>query len=279
MCGTVTLNARKIIPIVSVIFAGCSSVSVHDPLGTQGAYLKASTNIVQTYYCVESTAQMNILDKTLTKEKNKDRFEVDNKASLRDIDAYFDTHITKSPLLVVKELQSCADLTTPSPDGQKQFAGMVPSSNTSQNTLYLTITLSGYGSLNERWKKLFIGSGIAEGLVQGIVVGSATQNPWFGVAVATEEFGQEYLTWNGIDWLMGETYAPVTLEGQLVLLRNKQIIWKDSSFVTGNEEELKNLSKDEKKKKEVQLKASLHEAEKELVDSLNAYLANEVLNR
>lgn len=245
------------IAIVSLIFSGCSSVSVHDPLSVK------QNGAVPVYYCVESTAQMNILDKTLTKEKNENKFEENRKLSLVTIDDYVNANMVKSPYLAIKKLPSCQELTATLPN--------------SATTLYLTITLSGYGSLNERWKKIFIGSGIIEGVVQGVVVGSATQNPWLGVAVAAEEFGQEYLTWNGIDWLMGETYAPVTLEGKLVSSKDSQIIWKDSSFITENSDELKNMSEDDKKNKESQLKASLHKAEKELISSLNTYLTEEIL--
>lgn len=245
--------------ILSLALTGCSTVSVHDPL------VANKHDLLTLDYCVKSTAKMNILDKTLTKEKNQNRFEEENKVALETIGNYLQANIIKSPRLAIKKLSSCKELAA------------LPRNPTS---LYLTLTLSGYGSLNERWKKLFIGSGIIEGTVQGVVVGTATQNPWLGIAIATEEFGQEYLTWSGIDWLMGETYAPVTLEGELVLPGNgsdQQTIWKDSSFVTENDNELKNMTKAEKKKKEVQLTASLHKAEKEVMSSLNDYLGKEVL--
>ena len=83
----------------------------------------------------------------------------------------------------------------------------------------------------------------------------------------------EYLTWNGADWLLGETYAPVTIEGNLIY-KNKTI-WEDSFFVTENEDE---LNENEKKDKSKQLIASLHKAENELLESLNTYLKKEILN-
>lgn len=260
--------------IVSLVFSGCSSVSVHDPLTMK------QNDLVPVYYCAESTAQMSILDKTLTKEINKSRFEDIQKASLGDIDDYLNTNIVKSPYLIIKKLSSCQEVRT------------LPQK---PNALYLSITLSGYGNLNERWRKIFFGSVLVEGIAQGVVVGSATKDPllgilvavgalgreyltWSGLAVAMEGFGQEYLTWNGIDWFMGKNYAPVTLEGKLVTVMDEKTIWKDSSFVTDNSDELKNMSKDEKNNKKVQLQASLHKAENELMASLNAYLAKELLN-
>ncbi|WP_297458842.1 hypothetical protein [Ferrovum sp.] len=236
-------------------------------------------DLALVYYCTESTAQMSILDKTLTKEINKGKFEEVQKASLGVIDDYLNTNIVKSPYLVIKKLPSCQEVTT------------LPHK---PNALYLSITLNGYGTLNERWKKIFFGSVLIEGIAQGVVVSSATKDPWLGIvvavgelgreyltwsglAVAMEGFGQEYLAWSGIDWFVGKNYAPVTLEGKLVTLTDQQTIWKDSSSVTDNSDELKNMSKDEKNNKEVQLRASLHKAEKELILSLNTYLTKEVL--
>jgi hypothetical protein len=104
-----------------------------------------------------------------------------------------------------------------------------------------------------------------------------TQNPWFGVAASAEEMTSEYLTWNGVDWLLGETYAPVTLEGKLMYVKNNNIIWQDSYFVTENDDELAKLGDKKKKDKARQLKASLHEAEGKLFSELNAYIARQVL--
>jgi len=109
-------------------------------------------------------------------------------------------------------------------------------------------------------------------VVQGVIVGSVTQNPWLGFGAAAEEMTSEYLTWNGVDWLLGETYAPVTIEGELTY--QSGIIWKDSYFVTKNEGELK---KDERKDKSKQLIASLHKAENKLLNSLEEYMQHEVV--
>lgn len=96
------------------------------------------------------------------------------------------------------------------------------------------------------------------------------------MGIAAEEMIQEYLTWNGVDWLLGETYAPVTLEGYMTYGKDKKIIWRNSYFVTENSDELKGWSKEEKKDKYRQLKASLHEAEGKLISNLNAYIMKEL---
>ena len=85
-----------------------------------------------------------------------------------------------------------------------------------------------------------------EALAQGAIISYATQNYWLGFAVAAEEFGSEYLSWNGVDWLFGETFAPVTLEG--TLLHNNKIIWSDTYFISENEEELSKKERNNKSK-------------------------------
>lgn len=85
------------------------------------------------------------------------------------------------------------------------------------------------------------------------------------------------LTWNGVDWLLGETYAPVTLEGRLTYLRTGKTIWQDSYFVTDNEHELAKLGAKAKTDKALQLQASLHKAEYKLIAALNAYLRKQIL--
>ena len=143
--------------------------------------------------------------------------------------------------------------------------------------MYLKIDLSGYGSIKSKWKDYLIASGAVEAVVQGVVVAAATQNPWFGVAASTEEMTSEYLTWNGVDWLLGETYAPVTLEGTLTERNDHKVIWEDSYFVTENDAELAKLGPAEKKDKSRQLRASLHKAETKLFSNLDAYFTRAVL--
>lgn len=205
---------------------------------------------------------MNIIDKALTGEQNKERFEENIKAAIDDIQTYTRLNMAKDQFFELKELPTCNE--------------SIPS-GTSDSALYLSIDLSGYGSVKPKWKKILIGTGAIEAIVQGVVIGSATQNPWLGIGVAAEEMTSEYLTWNGVDWLLGETYAPVTLEGKIVNIKDKKVIWKNSYFVTENSGELKKLGKAEKKDKSNQLKASLHKAERKLIENLNAYLIKEVM--
>lgn len=230
---------------ISFIFLGCSKTVVKPIESKKVSHLNIQWNI-------KSTSSMNIIDKTLSKEQNKKQFNHRIQSAVVDIEKNFIPKITQNNFLTI------------SPNYKKID---------DNKSLYLQIKLSGYGSIKNKWKTILIGTGIVEGVVQGVIVSSVTQNPWLGVGVATEEMTSEYLTWNGADWLLGETYAPVTIEGNLIY-KNKTI-WEDSFFVTENEDE---LNENEKKDKSKQLIASLHKAENELLESLNTYLKKEILN-
>ena len=248
--------SRIFVALSWLILGGCSSLAVTHPLDLQDRHP------ISLNYCIESTAEMNIINKSLTGEQNKTLFHERIISAINDVNSYIETHIINSPQLQLKKQSTCGEL---------------PTSANSEYDLYLVVNLSGYGSIKPRWKKILIGTGAVEALAQGIIVGSATQNPWFGIAASTEEMTSEYLTWNGVDWLLGETYAPVTLEGKLTYPKNNKAIWGNSYFVTENDDELAKLSAKEKNDKSLQLKASLHEAESKLLSALNSYMTKQIL--
>ena len=247
---------RRLISLAMLLLTGCTSIAVTEPS------LSERSGAVVIDYCVASTANMNIIDKHLTGEQNKARFAERVAEATQDIDHYLEFNIVSSPRLRLERLTAC---------GEDSLA------TRGDTELYLNVDLSGYGSIKPMWKELLIASGAVEAVVQGVVVGAATQNPWFGMAVSAEEMTSEYLTWNGVDWLLGETYAPVTLEGKLTYGKDRKVIWADSYFITENDEELAKLGDSAKKDKSKQLLASLHKAEKKLVAKLNAYLEKQVL--
>ena len=247
---------RRLISFVILALTGCASISVTESSLTNGA------GVVVINYCVESTAQMNIIDKHLTGEQNKVRFTEGIATAVQDIDHSLESNIVSSPRLHLERQPVCSiDIL----------------SSRSESELYLNVDLSGYGSIKPLWKDFLIASGAVEAVVQGVVIGAATQNPWFGLAASAEEMTSEYLTWNGVDWLLGETYAPVTLEGKLTYVKDHKVIWANSYFVTENDEELAKLGASAKKDKSKQLQASLHKAEHKLFSNLNAYLRQAAL--
>lgn len=197
---------------------------------------------------------MNKIDQTFSDDENKNEFDKNIKSAVADIEKYINENIYKPGNISINYQPTCINDISSAGD---------------TSDLYLSMELSGYGSIKTEWKKIFIATGIIEGVIQGVAVAIATQNNWVGLGVAGEEVVQEYLSLNGVDWFLGESYAPVTLEGKLVYAKQKKVIWQESYFVTENEDE---LSDEDKKNKSKQLEASLHEAEKKLVTSLNDYL-------
>ena len=228
----------------------CSTVAIKQPIKVE------NINNLTLDWCVISTSNMNIIDKTLSVNENKNQFDKRIKTAIDDIEQHFLSRYPATGLPARQQINDC--------DG-KPLNGLDPSS------LYLTLDLTGYGSIEEKWKKVLIGTGAVEAVFQGVFVMSLTQNPWLAFAVAAEEMTSEYLTWNGVDWILGDTYAPVTLEGQLSY--QTRVIWQDSYFVTENEHE---LAKSERKDKQKQLLASLHKTESKLFDSLIDYMSTEV---
>jgi len=244
---------KKLPCLTLLLLTGCGSIAVHAPMED------VKKEVVELSYCVASSSEMTTVKDAISDDENKKEFDESIKKAIDDVSTRLQKGIEHTPEFHIISLPECitdtALLKHPS-------------------DLYLTIELSGYGSLKEDWKNVLVGTGIAEGVIQGIIVGAATSNPWLGVAVGAEEITAEYLTWNGVDWVLGEAYAPVTLEGSLLYIKNNEVIWQDSSFVTENEEVLTDT---EKKNKKSQLQASLHKAEEELISSLNEYLQSEIL--
>lgn len=132
----------------------------------------------------------------------------------------------------------------------------------------LDVRISGYGKLKRKWLVYLIGSGIAEGVVQGVVIARVTGAPWAGVAVGTEEIGQEILTWGGGSWLFNRAYAPVTLEGKLVDPQERKTLWHDMAFVAADHKVLKKLPPEFRNRRTTQIDVSARKAVRELAKSL-----------
>ena len=136
----------------------------------------------------------------------------------------------------------------------------------------LVVVLAGYGKLKKKWLTFLIGTGIIEGVVQGVVAARLVDNTWVGVAVAAEEIGQEVLVWGGGSYLFNKHYAPVTLEAQLLSTADGMKIWDDTVFVSIDKDAIDLLPEAEQKKKEVQLKLTANKAISELIENINKAL-------
>jgi len=235
------------------MFSACSSIAVHEPMKDN------HNKKLRLAYCISSSSEVSIINADSSDEENADVFNKTIVMSIKDINKQTHLAIHYPQYLSLSELEACPD----------KIEYLKPNTD-----LFLKIELSGYGALKQEWKNVLIGTGIGEGIVQGVVVGAATSNPLLGILVGAEEITSEYLTWNGVDWLLGENYAPVTLEATLHYIKNNEVIWHDSSFVTDNEDALNDI---EKKSKSLQLKASLHQAEKDVFSSLNDYIKSEII--
>jgi len=133
----------------------------------------------------------------------------------------------------------------------------------------LIVKVSGYGKIKKKWLTYLIGSGLVEGVVQGVLAAKLVKNTWVGLAVALEEIGQEILVWGGGSYLFDEHYAPVTLEARLISTTDGESIWSDTVFVSIDKDALKKLPEPERKKKQVQLYVTAKKAVNVLVNDLN----------
>lgn len=113
----------------------------------------------------------------------------------------------------------------------------------------LFVTVSGYGKIQRKWFYLLVGSGIVEGVAQGVAVGLVVDNPWVAVAVAAEEVLQETLTWGGGIYLFNRIYTPVILESELMSTADGETIWSDTAFSRVNRDGLKKLPEADRKKR------------------------------
>lgn len=143
--------------------------------------------------------------------------------------------------------------------------------------LLLAVDISGYGQVKRRWVALLFGSGVAEGVTQGMVVTSATGNPALGLGVGAEEIASEGLTWVGGSWFWGKYFAPVTLEGRLWRVRDGRLIWHDVRFADNSDEIWKLLTGKPLPTKGKALAASLGRAEKGLFADLGRYIHQQIL--
>jgi len=143
--------------------------------------------------------------------------------------------------------------------------------------LVLAVDISGYGHIKRKWIALLFGSGVIEGVTQGVAVSDATGNPALGLGVGAEELASEGLTWIGGSWFWSKYFSPVTIEGRMWRVSDGRQIWHDIRYADNSDEIWKLLSGKKLLKKEQALTASLHEAEKDLLGDLGRYVQNQIL--
>jgi hypothetical protein len=143
--------------------------------------------------------------------------------------------------------------------------------------LLLAVDVSGYGHIKRRWIVLLFGSGVIEGITQGVVAADATGNPAIGIGVGAEEMASEGLTWIGGSWFWDKYFAPVTLEGRMWRVRDGRLIWHDIIFADNSDEIWSFLAGKKLPKKQQALAASLRNAEKDMFADLGRYMHEQIL--
>ncbi len=132
----------------------------------------------------------------------------------------------------------------------------------------LVTQLSGYGAIKKKWLLYLVGSGLAEGLAQGVAAAAIISNPWAAVGIGVEEAAQETMEWAGWAYIFGWVWSPVILEGSLVSAVDGRAIWSGTSLESSNHKELKRLPKEEQRKREVRLRLTAQRAVGDLVKKI-----------
>jgi len=139
----------------------------------------------------------------------------------------------------------------------------------------IAVDVAGYGRVKRKWILIMAGSGLIEGVAQGVATASVTGNPWLGAGVGAEEIASESLSWLGGGWLWNKYLAPVTLEGRMWRVGDGRLVWQDVQFADSSDL-LALLFGGKQPAKEEALKASLKIAEDDLFDDLGHYLDTQV---
>lgn len=133
----------------------------------------------------------------------------------------------------------------------------------------LLVRLAGYGKLKRQWVTILIGTGIIEGVVQGVVAARVLNNTTVGLAVGLEEIAQEYLTWGGGAYLFDSYFAPVTLQAELISTSDGKSIWNKTIFVSVDRKAIDRLPENQRNR-ERQLQLTAIKAVDELSKSLES---------
>jgi hypothetical protein len=143
--------------------------------------------------------------------------------------------------------------------------------------LLLAVDVAGYGQIKRRWVGLLFGSGVIEGISQGVLATHATGNPMLGLGVGAEEITSEGLTWIGGSWFWGKYFAPVTLVGSLWRVRDGKLVWRDVVFTDNSDEVWLLLTGKKLPSKRQALAAALGKAEQDLFRHLGRYMHGSLL--
>lgn len=132
----------------------------------------------------------------------------------------------------------------------------------------LVTRLSGYGKMKKKWLALLIGSGVVEGVVQGVAVAQVVKSDWVPWVVGGQEILREVVVWGGGALLLNKIYTPVILESRLISVQNGKTLWRGTFSGLSNKKALKGFPQEDRRKKHVRLRATADKVQERLIRSL-----------
>ena len=148
-------------------------------------------------------------------------------------------------------------------------------------SIFLQIQVEGYGHIKKIWLAYLVGSGLAEGLVEGVAASFALgpKQQWIAASIGAEEALQETAEWLGGAYLLDRFFTPVILKARLINGHTGQVFWDETAMGTRAAADLKKFPKSERAKKQIRLKAVSQSALRKLAKDIEKAAAkNEKFN-
>lgn len=245
--------------LIAAILLGACTARIPYPLGIQGR-----TRIAVAVSPTTLSAPVHRLSDIGEKGSDKAKLAGDLTAVRQRVDAYAVDWLSRRPGVRLID------------DGAGPVETLVRARRQGGDLL-LAVDVAGYGQIKRRWVALLFGSGVVEGITQGVLATNATGNPAIGLGVGAEEITSEGLTWIGGSWFWDRYFAPVTLEGSLYRVRDGKLVWRDIVFADNSDEIWSFLTGKGLPGKPQALASGLGHAERDLFRHLGRYMNKEVL--
>lgn len=266
-----TMGGAACVGLVALSLTGCASwakhgIAPHPPdkikvvvLPIQIAVKIKHLRSIETAPKTALPAERELIDRRLRQARE----DITRDFEIRLISSYFFEVIADSDVRQALEARGLASSTATLTAAQLQDLGRSLGAQ-----VVLATKLSGYGAVKKRWLFYLIGSGLVEGLAQGVAAAAVVGSPWAAVGIGAEEAAQETVTWGGGAYLFGRFWSPVILEGELVSVADGRAVWRGTSLESGNRKAVKALPKEEQEKREVRLRLTARKAAINLVKKL-----------
>lgn len=258
--------------VLTCLLAGCASWTAHGVNFSSSRKLRIAVLPVRSEVEIEKLQSIESVADSEKKQTDQARLIRQQMQKVtEDMTRNIETRLGKNPdIQVISHEQVEAMLVSLGlPTSQSLTAAQIERLGAALNVqAVLEVRLSGYGRLKREWITVLLGTGVGEGVAQGVVVARATANAALGIAAMLEEIGQEFLTWGGGSHLFNEHYSPVILEGRLVSVTDGKTLWSDTAYSSIDKKALAKLPQDEQRKKQVQLEVTAEKTERDLTANL-----------